>query len=673
MPSVNGLKVEVRSARSGRAWGLLTWSDAGPKVILDTGDIIEDAQRASLVVREEVIVERPGASEIHPLPKPVFVRLQPIIMVRKGYEDRIVAAIDDMYPPSSHHWKSRLIEDRHDTLFVVQPVEGTDSYWLTIVDPDTGTIRESHALRTYELGALSMQEDWESFRLMEFAQAQKSPEQTRDQALKVLDGPAPSWKAIANLTQGVVIPGLRRGRIMRDLTEQLVPLSFPKEIREEMMVFLAWMTKNRIPKEDPVDFFQGFAGFSLLGELMIGHTQCRIDGVSPPEYVSIMRQAELGRLNTPRRALPESIRGSPWLVAWYKISEQFPNWLDRAIDHATKLNTAGTIQTRLPVSRSEARASVRAWGDRLALLSHGLLLRAHIYPNALGLHNLVYVGPAHRWPHRHLALTARLGFASERPPYVHMMVMPPSAVERVLRARPNVVETEWSAKNMNLGLYDAKRKEWRVASTRILNSMSEARSLRRLQNEFGAWQGVSPQQPTATEAKVLDLASRHMYLALFEQEKYLRSFGIDRRTLENTLCSLRDRGIIRLHYGVIPEGVTSIFTMAHGPPDSICSVARAFLIHTPTASVEIGEAGGICFILSRVPEKSARALATSLEERAPECGIELRCMRVTSYRGYMDSLYQRLLKEDGTWDDDVSALLSQIRPRTSTADGEHDL
>ncbi|RDE14263.1 MAG: hypothetical protein C4K47_04815 [Candidatus Thorarchaeota archaeon] len=659
MPNVRELKVELQGPNHGREWGVLRWFDSGPRVFLQTGEILEDTQNLVLILREEVLLDQPEVSVVRPLSKPIITRMKPLIMVRRGYEGRVVSAIvEDMYPPSSHGWASRLVSHRDDAQYGVQQVVGTPLYWLTIFDPVTGDILESHTIKSYELGMLTLEEDWEYYQSMDSVSGSEEalPEQARD----LLDGPPPSWKAIANLTQGVEIAGLHRGKTMRDFTEQLVPTSFPPQVREEIMAFLAWVTKNRIPKRDPIELGKELLPHSLLRMLTLAHIQCRIDEVSPPEYVRIMREADSGQLRTPRKEIPETIRGTAWLVALHKITEQIPNWVDRVIDYAQTLDSSGRIQTRLPVSKSEARASVKAWGDRLAMLVHGLRLRAQVNPNALGLRNIVYVGTAHRWPHKHLEWTARLGFASEKPPYVHVMLMPPDAVERVRRARPTVVEIGFSARSINLGLYNAKRREWTVATPRILNSIDETRSLQRLENEFGVWRGAA-HHPTMTEAKVLDLVSTQMLLSACEQDSYLQSMGVDRRTLQTTLTSLRDEGVVRLQYGINPLGVASLFTMAQGPPDQVCSLARAFLLHTPTAAVEMGGGGGKCFIMSRIPERSAHSFASSLEERASERGIELRCQRVSSYRGYMSTLYQRLLREDGTWNDDVDDLLSQIR------------
>ena len=68
-------------------------------------------------------------------------------------------------------------------------------------------------------------------------------------------------------------------------------------------------------------------------------------------------------------------------------------------------------------------------------------------------------------------------------------------------------------------------------------------------------------------------------------------------------------------------------------------------------------------ILSRLPERSAYQIASTLPSEAYNQEMQVRCLRPTSYQSYRYNLYQRLLRIDGTWDDDVSAFLSQARSK----------
>ena len=88
-----------------------------------------------------------------------------------------------------------------------------------------------------------------------------------------------------------------------------------------------------------------------------------------------------------------------------------------------------------------------------------------------------------------------------------------------------------------------------------------------------------------------------------------------------------------------------------------------FLKNTPTSLVMIDDLRNQAIILSRLPETTAYELAANLPEQGFDKGLNIRCLRPTTFQSYTHNLYQRLLKEDGTWDDDVSAFLSQARSK----------
>ncbi|MCJ7817393.1 MAG: hypothetical protein MUP60_00955 [Candidatus Thorarchaeota archaeon] len=77
----------------------------------------------------------------------------------------------------------------------------------------------------------------------------------------------------------------------------------------------------------------------------------------------------------------------------------------------------------------------------------------------------------------------------------------------------------------------------------------------------------------------------------------------------------------------------------------------------------LGEKGEQSILLSRLPEASLYELATKLPPIGLDNGLTIRCLRPTTFQSYTHNLYQRLLKDDGTWDDDVSAFLSQARSK----------
>ena len=62
-----------------------------------------------------------------------------------------------------------------------------------------------------------------------------------------------------------------------------------------------------------------------------------------------------------------------------------------------------------------------------------------------------------------------------------------------------------------------------------------------------------------------------------------------------------------------------------------------------------------------MPEDMGYRVLTEFPDHAEEQNINVRVWRINAYAGYLHTLYQRLLKPDGSWDDDISGLLSQIR------------
>jgi len=654
------LHVDVPQAPRGYASGVLTWTPEGPTLKLASGQVVQwPDQNARYGLRERVLIRKPGVPEVSPLPKMTTVRMNPVLIVRRQYSPRIVRAIEDIYPPSTNHWKSRLVRDGIDAVFAVQGVEASDLLWLTVFDSETGSIYESHEIRHHEIWVMTVREDWEIDQETERAVASSSPDIARLQALKVLDGPPPSWKRIAALTEGVAVPGLRRGETMRELADQLVPSSFPPNVREELMIFLAWVARSGTPNRDPVEFLQRLSSMTLLWRLCAGHFRCVLDGVSSPPYVKVFNLAASGHLKMPRRAPPVTAGTSPSMMIWYKLAEQFPDWRNRPIEFAKRLNDSGAVVTRLPVSKSEAHNNTKAWGDRLAILSHGLLLRTYVNPEPIGLRHTVYVGRAHGWPHKHLAWSARLDDPGGISPHVDLMVMPPTAVERVRRQRIKLIEAEWSTRTTNLKLFDERRKQWVVSTKRIVNSIDKSGSMQSLKRDFGGWVMSAIQPVTETESKVLDAVSGDMYLTLSESDRYWSYIGLDRRVFQATLTSLRDRGVVRLQYGTVLEGVATVFAMAQGPADRVCSLARSLLLHAPSTLVEMADSGETCLAMFRIPEGTVHELTASMLETTSDSEVRLSCSRVVSYTGYMRSLYRRLLRPDGTWDNDVSAMLNQ--------------
>ena len=93
------------------------------------------------------------------------------------------------------------------------------------------------------------------------------------------------------------------------------------------------------------------------------------------------------------------------------------------------------------------------------------------------------------------------------------------------------------------------------------------------------------------------------------------------------------------------------------------SVLIAFLKNTPTTLAMRSDTRDQVILISRLPESTAYELVSSLPDQGFNLGLNIRCMRPTVFQTYAHSLYQGLLNEDGTWNDDIGAFLSQARSK----------
>ncbi len=616
-------------------------------------------------VDSSIVVGKDGRSQVEQLDQRIEVSLRPNLVTRKRYSRGMGQMPDPFWPPATQGWYGRILGGKDEATFTIQPVRNSQDYWLTISDTSTDTIYESHMIRNYERGVLELQEEWELNDSMNRYFGQVDPQRARENALQMLKGPPPPWDEIVELTKGVVIPDLQIGNDMQESLEPLVPLSFPSDVREELMAFLAWITKRETPKDDPVDFFAGLNATPTLRTLIMGHIQCLIDGIEPPQYVRLMNLAERRQLDLPDRPSPTLAEKTPWLMFWAKVDSMFPSWYARVGKFLVDLNQSDEVTNSLPISRSSAKRSTKAWINRFALLCSGVQLRAHIKTHAIGLHTLAYFGSAHRWPHRHMVWITRLGELGENPPYLQTMQMPPRSAERVRRVLPNVMEVAWSARNVNHGLFDSS-KGWKTSTDKILNSIPRKVTIRKLRSRYGKWKGTQIHQINHDEAKVLDVAARSIYLADLEDRRLMDYWGLTRAKIRSVLTQLRDKEIVNLVYQPDEPSLVSLFTIVQGPSGSVYPLANAFLEHTPISLAMIDDEGKKLIIFSRLPNENAHHLLSALPSRGQEEELTIRCLQPRTLWNYTRTLYQRLLKDNGTWDEDVSGFLSQVRSMKRT-------
>ncbi|MHA1961874.1 MAG: hypothetical protein ACW99U_16830 [Candidatus Thorarchaeota archaeon] len=213
----------------------------------------------------------------------------------------------------------------------------------------------------------------------------------------------------------------------------------------------------------------------------------------------------------------------------------------------------------------------------------------------------------------------------------------------------------------NLLLYNEKERTWKTSEKRLLNSIRGKRSLKQLQNEFGMGHTKQFHKLSRDEARALDIASYQLYLSQGESDEYWKYWRFTKKTLQRIMEDLRDKGILKVSYRPILQNLNSILTFAQGDSSTVCSLTRAFLKNTPSTTAYLQQDAKTCFLLSRLPRGKVAEITSSLTTVGHDAGLRVRCFPMTWYSGYNHNLFSRLLRDDGSWDDDVEDLLSQIR------------
>ena len=161
-----------------------------------------------------------------------------------------------------------------------------------------------------------------------------------------------------------------------------------------------------------------------------------------------------------------------------------------------------------------------------------------------------------------------------------------------------------------------------------------------------------------------------LLLADFEDKKLMDYLGLTRAKVKSVLTQFTEKEIVNLVYQPDEPSLVSLFTVVQGLPGSVYALANAFLEHTPISLVMIDDEGKMLIVFSRMPNEDVYHLMSRLPTRGQEEGLTIRCLQPRALWNYTRTLYQRLLTDDGTWNDDVTGFLSQVRSMKKTLSEE---
>lgn len=656
--------------------GALKYNNSRVSVELDNGIIIHSNRDENLcaTVKHEIIPKGNGQTERKPLKRPVKILLDPIVTQRYRYS--INGLGEHIFPPSSQRFYSRLfVRDTGDyfedettvrvNCSVHRLVSNTNRLWLTISDSETGHIYEAFPIHQHEGNIFSMVEDTHSDFLRSKRYADGIDRTDLFDVEEFLNSPSPTWAQLSRIMGGITFPNLKRFNTLGETISQLIPTTFPEIARTSLCIFLGLLAQDRIVQEDPDDVSVKFAPWSIVSSLYNSHQLYTIQNIMPPSYVRLMHLAARRQIYGIGRTVREDIVKSDWLMFWHFVHDNAKNIhreMSILLDIVEKSNRSRTITGKFIPSKTKVQHSQKALLTRLVCNSSDTNPSLICTPNleTIGLRQSLYLGAAYRWPHKHLSYITRLG-NQDTSLHLQRMVLPVSAINRIRRFVPSLLDVDWTTMTYNPDLYTD---DWNVRVKEILRSPKRTRPLTTLRKKYYSPPRNELVSITPTEALVLDAIATPFHMMYLKERANLfeRIFSVKKQLFFRTARSLTKRGILRAHYALIPR-LPTLVTIASGKPKSIISIADAFLSGTPTCTAYLCNNGAHAVFLSRVPPTDSMELTFLLPQIGHKNGISIRCFRTTSLRSYNHSLFQRLLRKDGTWDDNVSGFLSQARAK----------
>ncbi|MFW9956340.1 MAG: hypothetical protein ACFFD3_17490 [Candidatus Thorarchaeota archaeon] len=659
----------IRSDRIGSVRGKLTFNTENPLVFLESGVRLDDYSLDSTYdMRNELLIDGHQSKYKRDLLEFVKIRIYPFVKVIRPYSIDGVEKKGDVYPPSSNGWYGRMARAVNKGIYFIQEVVDRDYYWMTIVNPIDGSIMESHSIKPYELEILRMEDSWMKFNEIQECRGRDFGEKFKSKLMKLLDETELSWDEISKLAHGTPIPIIQRGSTVRETLTKLVPISaYTEDSRDEILAFLAWVAKGENLDEDVVEFVERIGFLPHFRSLLINHLKILYDNKPTPQYLDLIKSAASESPNWSSFSVDETQSMRPHAILRYRIFELAPNWYKDAIEMAKGFNESREII----LSLSHSSISNDSQRQRLLISTMGFSPRAYVRPHSVGLQNLVYIGAAHRWAHRHLAYSLSFRTKSGKSIHLQSIVVPPLGAKRIESALPKIQNIEWSGSSINLDLYREAKGIWTMRIKHILNSISRNESLRNLKKKYGDWFGNVPHTLSREEAKIVDMInSTVFYLTHLKDKKIQKYWNVTEETAKRVLIHLRDQNIVDISYrfnmsaDLILAGI-----IVEGQPESVYSITSALMRNCPTTRSMVSGSGKMSIINCRIPKEMQSVLFEDFPRLASDNGIVVKPLTITGHRNYEGSLYQRIIREDGTYDDDVSHFLSQIRSLPKSQDG----
>ena len=593
-----------------------------------------------------------------PLDRFIRVHVKPLVIREKPYLCSTYET-ENIFPPSSRLWFSRLGKGSSRAVFTVRRVMDDTRLWLTVLCPVSGKILEKHFIHPFEVCALLM-DPIETYRLRWLeAVAPSDPDRVAFIIMRILEERL-SWDEIAILTNTNVQPTFTKSDTAWDDLEQLIPGDLQGAFRHELKAFLAWTLRKPDLRVDPIEFFFQLAPLRYFKSLLEVHYRFIAQGAKSPCYLEILQSDSSCLVDESARS--ETLHDYAFIYLLYNTMSRSPDSRSIAVKYCQLLNRMKRVVLRFPVTRRQSSRTREHWLERFILFTLGLHLRAHVRPQAFGLKGVLCYGNAYRWPHPHLSWSAELESPSIYPLHLQVLLMPPTSLEQAKRFIPSLMEVEWSARAYNPSLIRGSRTRNESSCTQILDSIQQEQSSGALMCKYGRWKGGSPYPLSQAEAKILDTSISRLDLAFLETETGRNHWGVNEGHAISFLEEMRSIGAVQLSYEFNESKLPRpLFIHAKGDRGKIRSLIRVVLARSPSAVAYVGENWRNATLISSLNKSSRDRLFQKTPDVGREHDLEIRCHIPSSFRNYTSDAFQRLLQPDGSWIDDISGLITQSR------------
>jgi hypothetical protein len=626
----------------------VSWTEGKVSVVrLDGGDVPDIS---SLCYQTDRMVTVDGEEK---LAQPVRLRLAPEnTRSHFGFTEGEVE--EDIYPPSSGGTYERLFGSDFIVSTMLQRELDSMRFWLLVLTQEEGRVVHHRPVFDYEVFFHRFKNQY--FSINQFPLniwARKRRQESRE-ALGEL--PTPSWEALYRFSEGYDFKDFKMGRNMRETVDQLVPRDMPDFYRESFILGLCAIFSPDLMNTDPLDLEDTVEDMVIARVILMTHYDNLLRGSTTSDLLRVINSPK-----SPSHLTHDAIVQYSWFLPRTELEARlFTRQTESVlIQHCRKLTEEQSTRPKFPVTWEEAKRSTEKWKDRAILVGYIPTMTGRFNPSRLGLRSLMYLGGAYRWPHKHSTWNASAVWG-ERNLQIQEMLLPPHAVERVTRFLERVLVTRWYSRRVNYDSYDQERGEWTYDSVKMANKVEKRVSMSRLSREHQIGSDNKVTIPDRTEAMILDGLGNYLrYQDLEKHEGLWEVMGIAPDEFESRTKSLVDDGMVRLSYHFYQARYTSRCLVLQGNMGHIRSLAKSLLDSAPTCSVYLFDDSA--FIIASMHPDRMIPFAETLIPRAAENDVLVESWTVNRHQNYRWGLLHRLLREDRSWDDDISGLLCQAR------------